>query len=109
MTTEVEKTRIPTGTYMLMWDVNPDRRPNPSDGKIENSISTQFFSTLKDAEEMAELLSGSRIILTGWQNTGGEYNVYWYVVKKYGETFDMDAVSIMTEETRKNLIESENA
>lgn len=107
MKTEIEKIRIPTGTYMLVWDVNPDRNPNPDDGKIEISISTQFFSSLKEAEELAELLSGSRVILTGWQNRGTEYNVYWYITKQYGKPIDMGAISTLSEEMRKKLIESE--
>lgn len=103
MKTEIEKTRIPTGTYMLIWDVNPDRIPN-SDGIIEISIGTQFYSSLKDAEETAELYSGNRMILTGWQNTKPESNVYWYVVKIYGNPIDMGAISVMSEETRKKLL-----
>lgn len=107
MKINIEKTRISAGTYMLIWDVNPDRRPNPNDGKIEVSISTQFFSSLKEAEQMAELLSGSRVILTGWQNNEPEYNVYWYVTKQYGEPIDMGTISNMSEEMRKKLIDSD--
>lgn len=92
----VEKKIIPTGTYMLMWFVNPDNIKN-SEGKIENSISTQFFKCLEDAEEMANLLSGNKIIFKGFQNTEPEYNIYWYIVKKYGKSFDLSNLTTISQ------------
>ncbi len=108
MKTPIEKTKIPTGTYMLVWFTNPEQRPNEEDGKIEQGISTQFFTALDAAERMAKILSGSRIILTGWQNGEPEYNVFWYAVKIYGAPFDISTLTVISEETRKKLMESDS-
>ncbi len=107
MKTEIETTKIPTGTFMLVWFSNPDGTPNHSDGKVENSVCTQFFSSQEDAELMAGVLSGNRIILTGWQNNVPSYNVYWYIVKSYGGSFDISKISVLSEEQRIKIIESE--
>lgn len=98
MGTKVEEIRIAAGTFMLMWFTNPDGLPNPDDGRIENGISTQFFSSLKDAEESAKYLSGSKVILQGVQNGAGESNVFWWAVKVYGNSFDISNIKVLSED-----------
>ena len=79
---------------MLMWFTNPDGIPDPPAGKIENDISTKFFSSLAAAENSAKLLSGSKIIFEGIQNGEPESNIYWFAVKIYGASFDLHKVTL---------------
>jgi hypothetical protein len=91
----VEETKIPSGTFMLIWFTNPEANPW-AEGKVENGISTQFYSTLEAAEKHAEKLSGNRIILSGVQNAKPETNVFWQAVKIYGTSFDISTITVLS-------------
>jgi hypothetical protein len=104
--------RFPITTYMLLWFTNPDKRLNDGlggDGLYEQGLCSQFYISLEDAERSAELLSGSRIILMCTaQNPSPSNNVYWDVVKKYGESFELSELTIMSEDMRQAFIKREN-
>jgi hypothetical protein len=94
-TTDVLSIRFPIGSYMLLWFVNPNKELN-TDGSLEQSICSQFFTSLKDAEEIAECLSGSRIILMcTLQNPQPDSNVYWNMVKSYGNSFNLNELTFL--------------
>ena len=75
-------------TFMLMWFTNPHMNPS-DDGTINNGIATQLFPTLEQADEMAKLLDGNKVILSGFKNGDPETNIFWDVVKEYGGSFDL--------------------
>jgi hypothetical protein len=94
-TTDVSSIKFPIGSYMLLWLVNPNKELNP-DGSFEQSICSQFFTSLKEAEETAEYLSGSRIILMCTaQNPQPDANVYWNMVKSYGNSFNLNELTLL--------------
>lgn len=104
-----EKSIFPAGLYMLMWFTNPD---NISDSihPFNQSLSTQLFTKLEDAENMANFLSGSRVILMCYgQNPNPESNVYWSKVKQYGDnwSFDLHKMTFIDENTHKLIKEKQ--
>lgn len=83
----IKDLRFPIDCYMLLWFTNPDNVGN------EQGLSSQFFTSLKEATQLAEMLSGSRIILTcKAQNAPPDSNAYWYAVKTYGSSFDLNSL-----------------
>ena len=103
---EIQNIRVPLGAYMLMWFTNPLEIPR-EDGSSWNSIQSRFFESLPDAEKLADLLSGNRIILTAFQDAiepGRASSIGWYVTKTYGEHFDISKIDVLSEEMRQRMI-----
>lgn len=98
-TTDVSSIRFPIGSYMLLWFVNPNNELN-SNGSFEQSICSEFFTSLEEAEETAKYLSGSRIILMCInQNPSPDSNAYWHKVKSYGSnSFNLNELTMLPKE-----------
>jgi hypothetical protein len=95
-TTDVLSIKFPIGSYMVIWFVNPNKELN-SKGFLEQSISTQFFTSLEEAEKTAKYVSGIILMCTA-QNPQPDSNVYWDMVKSYGKLFDLRELTILPKE-----------
>ncbi len=94
----IENAIFPIGTYMLVWFTNPNKHTNEMMG-VEQGLCTQFYNSLRDAKMAAEMLSGSRMILMCTaQNPSPSSNVYWSSIKKYGNPFNLDELTVMSPE-----------
>ena len=93
---------------MLLWFYNPNNNPN-SDGKFEQSICSQFYISLKEAEISAKILSGNKVLfMCTAQNPPNDNNVYWSLVKMYGESFELNKLTILPEDFQKEFVKIGN-
>jgi len=95
-TTDILSIRFPIGSYMVLWFINPNKTLNP-DGSLEQSLCTQFFTSLQEAEETAKYVSGTILMCTA-QNPQPDSNVYWNMVKSYGKLFDLRELTFLPKE-----------
>jgi len=103
-----ESMRFPIGTYVLLWFTNPDKAVDVINGQevVEQGLCSQFYMSLKEAEDMAKLLSGSwMILMCTAQNPPSENNVYWDAVRFHGESFNLNELTAMPEAMRKKFLE----
>lgn len=90
--------RIPIGTYMLIWFINPDKITD------ERGLCTQYYRSFEKAKAHAALFSGPRIILIATaQNPNPENMIFWSLVKRYGDSFDLSELTILPEEYRRHF------
>lgn len=92
--------KIPVTIYMLIWFTNPDKNSG-SDGTTENSIASAFFSSIEEADKMANALSGNKILLMATaQNPIPDNTVFWSTVKRYGNSssFDLNETTLISEQ-----------
>lgn len=93
---DIKSIKLQIGSYMLLWFVNPNKELNP-DGSLEQSLCTQFFTSLSEAEETAKYVSGTILMCTA-QNPQPDSNVYWNMVKSYGKLFDLRELTFLSKE-----------
>jgi hypothetical protein len=99
MQNDVTQIQIPVASYMLLWFTNPNKIGN------EQGLCSQFYNSLDEAEKSAVMLSGSRIsLMCTAQNVSPTRNVYWNVVKVYGNSFELNELTIMSEGMQQNFL-----